>query len=245
YDEAKQPLIRFGLEAVKNVGENIVEAIIEERKAGGRFQSLEDFLKRVVHKDLNKKSLESLIKCGALDEMGERASMLENAEELLRYARDCQKTRTSSQTSLFGGNFSLKPLTLKEIKTASPKEKLTWEKELLGLYISSHPLEEYRAHFEKMTSIKNVGGFSDGRRLKLGGIIASIHKIVTKAGRPMIFSKIEDLTDRIEVVVFPDMLEKNPALWQEDNIIVVDGKLNRRDGVPKLICEEACELKME
>lgn len=238
-DDVGKPFIRFGLEAIKNVGEAVVEAIIEERKRNGRFQSLEDILRRVTHKDLNKKSLESLIKCGALDELGDRTIMLENVEEILRYGRDLQKSGASNQASLFGGEFSVKPLTLKEGRKSSKKEKLAWEKELLGLYVSEHPLESIKDSFEKLTPIKSVFALAEGKMVKLGGIIASIHKIVTKTGKPMIFSKIEDLTDRIEVVVFPDMLEKNPALWQEDNIIFVEGRLNRRDGVPKLICNNA------
>jgi len=244
-DEQEKPFIRFGLAAVKNVGEAVVEAIIEERKANGRFSSLEDLLRRVTHKDLNKKSLESLIKCGALDELGDRTTMLENIEEILRYGRDLQKAGASNQASLFGGGFSVKPLTLKETKAAPKKERLMWEKELLGLYVSEHPLESARERLGKMTPIKSAIALAEGQMVKLGGIIASIHKIVTKTGKPMIFSKIEDLTDQIEVVVFPDMLEKNPALWQEDNIILVEGRLNRRDGVPKLICNNAQILNLE
>lgn len=242
-DEQNKPFIRFGLEAVKNVGEAVVEAIIEERKQSGRFQSLDDLLRRVTHKDLNKKSLESLIKCGAMDELQDRSLMLENVEELLRYGRDLQRASANNQASLFGGGFSIKLLTLKEGGKSSKKEKLAWEKELLGLYVSEHPLEELKDRFEKLTPIKSLVAASEGQMVKLGGIIASIHKIVTKTGKPMIFSKIEDLTDRIEVVVFPDMLEKNPTLWQEDNIVLVEGRLNRRDGVPKLICNNAMKLE--
>jgi len=236
--------IRFGLAAIKNVGINFVQAIIEERKKNGPFKDIENFVCRVQSKDLNKKSLESLIKCGALDSFGERGTLLANIEQLLYYSRESHKTRTAGQISLFDGPdsaVSLPPLRLAEVPPASRAEKLMWEKELLGLFISDHPLKDYqqKLDFEKgLVKIKDLPFNKNNIPVKIGGIVTKIQKVITKSGKPMVFSWIEDTSAKIEVVAFPSVLEANPEAFKENNVLVVRGRLNDRDGIPKLMCDE-------
>ena len=233
--------IRFGLLSIKNVGENIVKAIIEERKAGGRFVSIEDFISRVKHKDLNKKSLESLIKCGALDSLGERNIFLYNLEDLLSYSKEIQKHRSNGQVSLFGQTeMQLPPMRLKEAQSLSKWERLGWEKELLGLFVSEHPMKDYQ---EKLKLDYNISGIKEtilriGQNVKIGGILTRIQKKLTRNNQPMIFSQLEDVNSKVELIVFHDLIQKNPALWQENSIVVVKGRVNEKDGVPKIICQE-------
>ncbi len=233
--------IRFGLLTIKNLGENIAEAIITERNKNGRFKDIDDFVCRVQNKDLNKKSMESLIKCGAVDSFEERNTLLGNLESLLSHSRDKQKQSSNGQISLFGESVetTLPPLRLTQAEPAKSWEKLLWEKELLGLYVSDHPLNSYQTQFklEHVTPIKNITIQTTGS-IKIGGVITKIQKIVTKTGRPMLFSHIEDLTSKIELVVFPNVLEKNPEIWKENNIVVARGKVNDRDGALKMLCDD-------
>ncbi len=233
--------IRFGLLTIKNLGGNIAEAIITEREANGNYKDIEDFVTRVNNKDLNKKSVESLIRCGALDKFGDRNVLLVNMENLLNYAKEKQKQSSMGQFSLFGNNKNTEPshFRLVSAEPAKPWEKLIWEKELLGLFVSDHPLNSYktRLKLENVVPIKNLATGTAGT-IKIGGMITRIQKIVTKTGRPMIFSIIEDLTSKIEVIVFPNVLEKNPEDWKENNIVVASGKINDRDGSLKFLCDE-------
>lgn len=232
--------IRFGLLTIKNLGAGIADAIISERNSNGAYKNVEDFASRVRNKDLNKKSLESLVKCGALDEFGERAALLANIDQLLNYSREAQKTADNGQTSLFGLLESppVPSIRLKEAPPASSSEKLMWEKELLGLFVSSHPLKEYQEqlYLERVVPIKDVA-MGDGR-VSVGGVITKVQRIVTKTGKPMLFSWIEDTSSKIEILVFPTLLEKYPDTFKENAILVVKGKLNDKDGIPKLLCDE-------
>ncbi len=238
-----QNKIRFGLTAIKNVGWNVVKAIVEERKAGGPYQSIADFLTRVASKNLNKKSMESLIKAGVFDKLGERNQFLFNLEKLLEWSKENQKTRSQGQRGLFDGinfnnNFHLQPTT-----PASKTEKIIWEKELLGLFVSSHPLDDFRKIFEKKAlSITQISKNPIYKKVKIGGIITSIKKIITKTGSPMFFLKLEDLSDKIEVIAFPRIIEKNPSIFQENKIVFVSGRVDNQNGIPKIICEEIEEV---
>jgi DNA polymerase III subunit alpha len=240
-----KPSIRFGLTAIKNVGENVVSAIIKKRLAVGQFKNIEDFISHIQSKDLNKKSLESLIKSGALDIFGERNTLLHNLEPLLNHARDKQKHFSTGQVSLFGGSVEteLPPLRLAIAEPAKSWEKLLWEKELLGLYVSDHPLNIYQAQLklEKVVPI-NTLTLNMAGSVRIGGVVTKIQKIVTKTGKPMMFSWIEDLTSKIEVVVFPNVLERNPEVWKENSIVVARGKINDRDGALKLLCDDVKPL---
>ncbi len=236
--------IRFGLLAIKNVGSNVVEAIIKERKKG-KFKSFIDFISRIDSKDLNKKSLESLAKTGAFDKFEERNKLLSNMEEILNFNREIRKAKTNGQKSLFDCNTNnpSPSFKLKDEKPAPMSRKLLWEKELLGLYISSHPLEKFKNILSKKTlSLKDLKSGSFPYKIRVGGIISSIKKILTKKGQPMLFVKLEDLTDKIEIVVFPSIIERNPTAFQENKIVFVTGKLENWYSPPKIICEEIEEI---
>lgn len=237
--------IRFGLSAIKNVGSNIVELVVNERKAKGPYLSIEDFISRINSRDLNKKSLESMIKAGVFDAMGERNKLLFNLERLLEYSRENQRSKTNGQGGLFEQTEFNNKITLSETAPASEKERLTWEKELLGLFVSSHPLNGYEKAMEKkVTSISKITQGNQGKniKIKIGGIISKIKKIITRTGKPMLFVNVEDLSSKIEVVVFPRIIERNPAAFQENKIVMVSGRLDSKDGIPKIICEDVEEV---
>lgn len=237
--------IRFGLQAVKNVGENIVVEIIHERKKNGPFKNMEEFLQRVEHKDLNKKSLESLIKAGAFDNLAERGELLHNLEELLRFNQDSKKAAINPQVNLFAKEMSFSPLRLKKTEPMPLDEKLRYERELLGLYISDNPLNYKKEIFKKETT-RTLAEITDAiidRGVKVGGIINEIKKIITKTGRAMLIAKIEDLTGNIEITVFPRTLEITSEVWQKDSIVIVEGRVNKNNGELKIICENARLVK--
>ena len=242
----KQNKMRFGLTAIKNVGHNVVKAIVQERKEQGIYQSVADFISRVNSKDLNKKSLESLIKAGAFDKLAERNQLLFNLERLLESSRENQKVKANGQRGLFDGISQNTSFRFNPVKPAGKAEKLAWEKELLGLFVTSHPLEDFKKVLEKKTqSILKIKTILANRPVKIGGLISSIKRIITKTGKPMLFMKLEDLDDKIEVVVFPRIIEKNPEAFQENKIVLVSGRVNNRDGVPKLICDDIEEILEE
>jgi len=238
--------IRFGLVAIKGVGENISEAIIEERKTNGKFKSLKDFLKRIKHKDFNKKSLESLIKAGALDEFESRSKLFGNLKNILNFIKNEKNKKTEvPQLGLFGedSNMNLSDLKLDEVQNIPKKEMLLWEKELVGLYMSGHPLLEHKSKLEKTTAkIQDITDNTVGKTMKFGGMINNIKKITTKNGDPMAFAQLEDLSGKIELVIFPKTFEKYRELLKTDLIAVISGKIDLRDGSYKLILNTIKEL---
>lgn len=238
--------IRFGLYTIKNLGAEISDFIVEERKINGLYKSYADFLTRIKHKNMNKKSLEALIKAGAFDSLGEeRGKLLFNLEEALEYNR--QETRSNgNQVSIFGlmSDTSTVPnLRLKDGPAISPKEKLAWEKELLGLYVSGHPLEDYKDKFQKKeNTIAHNKSLPDGTTAAVGGIIDEIKEIYTKKGDKMAFVKMTDFTGSLETVVFSDTYEKYKQFFLVDKCVAVRGKINRRNGEPSLLVEAVKEL---
>jgi len=245
----KDGTIRFGLNAIKNVGSNVVSAIVKERKQNGNFITITEMIERVQDKDLNKKSVESLVRCGATDGIGKRGQLLANMESLLNYAREVQRPKTNGQVSLFSTGIGLEnktilpSLRLQEAPPASRKEKLDWEKELLGLYISEHPIREYEKVILKTAILPSrLSQQLVGKNIRVGGVISHIHKIITKAGKPMLFVGLEDDRAKIEILVFPRMLERTPTFWQEGKVIIASGRLDDKEGNYKLLCEEAQEI---
>ncbi len=240
-----QNKIRFGLLAIKNVGENIIDAVVLERKNAGPFASIGDFINRVQSKDLNKKSMEALIKAGAFDAFAERNKLLSNLEKLLEIARENQKNKSNGQIGLFAGAPKMNSIEIK-LEDAVPAkllEKLTWEKELLGLYVSSHPLNSFKKLFEsRVTAISKIDKSMVNKKVLLGGLIYNVKKIITKTGKPMLFMKIEDLTAKMEVVVFPNLLEKNPTALQENKIVFIAGRVDDRNGEIKIVADDAQEI---
>ncbi len=235
-----KPQIRFGLSAIKNVGMKIVEVIVEERKQNGPFDSLDDFITRIDSHTLNKKSLESLILSGAFDKFKERGELLHNIERILEYSREVRKNKTNGQSGLFDTSEKKEDLKLEKADPISEKEKLDWEKKLLGLFISGHPLE----HLQEKTrdgsiSIEKAKRQMSDARVRVGVIVSHVKKIITKAGEPMFFVRVEDLTDNIEVIVFPKTSKKTGPFFEEGRALFISGKISHRDEIPKIICENA------
>ncbi len=240
--------IRFGLLAIKNVGDEITRNIIEERSRGGPFKNFEDLLGRVQHKDLNKKSLESLAKSGALDSLGiERNQILENIDDVLKFASSLRKGAGSEKaTSLFGSSLPRAALRLKPARSANKEEKLKWEKELLGFFLSDNPLNSYveKIKATQAKSIAELRSLQTVQMVRAAGLVSKIQKIITRTGQPMLFVKLEDLSSQkpIELVVFNNVLQRTAPVWQENCVVIADGKISWKDGEPKIICEKAERL---
>ncbi len=235
--------IRFGMSAVKNVGEHICAAIYQERKANGQYTSLEDLLTRVQDKDMNKRSLESLIKVGALDCFGhDRGVLLGNLEQLLQFNRHVKERASSQQDSLFAGTsiaFDSK-VVLKPAANATLEDKLVWEKQLLGLYISSHPTAKYEHYFSSsQTHLIDIEHAERDDWVIVLGVIEFTKKKITKKGDVMMFVTIQDTTANMELLVFPKTYAKLQSIWQEGTVVCVVGKTPREDGDNKIFVENA------
>ena len=245
---AGRQAIRFGLSAIKNVGENIIKNIVNERKANGLFTSVENLLERIQSRDLNKKSIESLIKVGALDGFEERNKLLFNLEKILAYHKETKQSQNFNQSSLFSAaeNAIQTPgLRLKETEPLALEEKLKLEKELLGLYISGHPLDKYRSRLKNAKlNIKTIKTFIRQTPVIFAAMPEAIKKIMTKNGEPMAFIKFMDLTDSIESVVFPKTLNDYGHLLEENKCVIIRGRLSHRNDEPNIICEEIREIKL-
>jgi DNA polymerase-3 subunit alpha len=245
----EMPRIRFGLLAIKNIGENLVKTIIHERKNNGPYKSLEDFLSRVQTKDLNKKSLESLIKCGVLDSFGERNKLLLNIDKLLTFVRDTEQAAESRQISLFNipiVKARVPALNLTDCEPATKEQKLAWEKELLGLYITEHPLFDFSADLMKIAiPCADLSKYLNKNKIQVAGVVGEIKKVITRSGEPMLFVKIEDLSGSVELLVFPKILKETTNFWQSGKIVLASGKVSDKDGEIKLICEEVREINKE
>ncbi|MDP2656368.1 MAG: DNA polymerase III subunit alpha [bacterium] len=242
--------IRFGLMAIKNVGAHIVDTIVSEREEHGTYTSLENLLRRIHDKDLNKKSLESFIRSGAFDCFGDRSQMFYNVDGMLAFHKRMTQESSSKQANLFGTlPESDSGLSFKMVDTVTPidsRTKLAWEKELLGLYISAHPLDDIRHLLDKfVTSCENAKKKGNNSQVRVSGIVTAAKKIYTKTNEPMLFVTVEDLTDTIEVIVFPSILKDTACVWDVDKIIAIDGKLSLKDNDPKIICSSVKEVNDE
>lgn len=236
--------IRFGLRNVKNFGEEIGKAIIHERKQNGKFTSIENFLERITHRNLNKKSLEALIQCGAMDSFGERGGLLANVDEMLYFNRELNR-HDENQNSLFATiDVPKARLELKQVPPATVEEKLTWEKELLGLYISGHPLDKHRDKIEK--SNKSIASMREtmkqGSLVVIAGVVESVREILTKKQDRMAFIRISDFTGSIECVMFPTIYEEHRTMLKPDTCIVIKAKGSDRNGEQSLIVEKMKQL---
>jgi DNA polymerase III subunit alpha len=232
--------IRFGLTTIKNFGAGISSAITQERKVGGKFKSLPDFLDRIKDKNLNRKSLESLIKSGAMDEFGERGYLLGNLETLISYHKERIST-PDNQNSLFGlmDANTLPALRLQEYPEANLKEKLSWEKDLLGLYVSGHPLEEYKEKFaSRDINIKKLAEFREGTEAVIGGIVEEARDVLTKNNERMVFMKLADFSGTIEVAIFPRVFTEFREFVRTDQCIAIKGKVSKRKGETSFIAEK-------
>ncbi len=241
-DNVNQPYkIRFGLVTIKNFGQGISTSIIEERKKNGKFKSLADFLDRIKDKNLNKKSLEALIRSGAMDEFGDRGVLDANIEGLLSYNRE-HLNRPKDQDSLFGSmsdTSTIPTLRLSDASPATQTEKLKWEKELLGLYISGHPLEAYKDRLSNnQTNIKKLVDLKEGDLVVIGGMIEDIRDVLTKKNERMVFMKVEDLTGSIDTVIFPRVFDEFKQFIVLEGCIAIKGKISKRNGETSLIVDK-------
>jgi DNA polymerase-3 subunit alpha len=233
--------IRFGLGAVKNVGEGAVEGLIEARRAGGPFRSLDDLCARIDLQRANKRVLESLIKCGACDAFGPRQAQLNSLDGTLGTAQREQRDRASGQVGLFDdlvGTVSLSgPLVGGE---APRRELLGWEKELLGIYLSEHPLQALAPRMGDVVTAYLAELRESGEDLvTIACVVTNARKHITKNKQLMMFAQVEDLTGSIEVTVFPRVYEATAPLWNADEILLVLARVEQRDEDPKLLCEHA------
>ncbi len=239
--------IYFSLAAIKNVGVGVAQAIQEERQKNGLFQSLADFLKRLDRQLLNRKTLESLMKSGALDCFGSRELMVENLDEILNWANHNFNHFNHPQLDLFGETNVNILEKLKKEKGEPPVDRLkrvNWEREYLGLYLTIHPLEGYQKVLAKYSFPLSKIDFSMiGKKIKIGGFISQIQKIRTKTGQNMVFLKLSDNSRKMEIVFFPRALKENQFLLAEDKVVLVEGKLDKRNGDFQLIGEKIEEIK--
>jgi DNA polymerase III subunit alpha len=239
--------IRFGLNAIKNVGHVVAQEIVEERKRGGRYETLEALTERVQTKDLNKKSVEALTKVGALDFFGERNQLLQSLDVILKHSKNSKNLLENHTNSLFG-DMPL-PETKIHLVTAEPatkKMRLSWEKELLGLYVSDHPVAEYQEYLNKTAlPINELDKVTPGSTVRIGGVISKVRKILTKTGSTMFFVGLEDMTGQIEILVFGKIAEQTESLWNEDELVIVTVKVNHKDGDIRIMAESGEKLRPE
>ena len=236
--------IRFGLAAVRNVGENAIVSMERVRAEGGKFRSLVDFCARVDMRAVNKRALESLIKCGAFDSIGtERNQLLASLDAAMQDAARRQRDVLSGQGGLFGEE------TMEEVQQiavsadvppSTARERLTWEKEATGFYITGHPLDDYSDTLSALLSIGEIPNTvrKDRQLVRIGGILTSTKRFTTKKGDTMLFAELEDFSGKIEVTVFPRVFYAHVSALELDAIIVVEGRVDTTGEEPKLLAEE-------
>jgi DNA polymerase III subunit alpha len=262
--------VRFGMAAIKNVGENAVRGIIAERRAEGSFKSFRDLCERVDGRDINKRCVESLIKSGAFDSMGVYRSKLTAVfEKLLDGIQQGRKRNLEGQMSIFDvledtAEIDVTQEDYPDIKEFPQKMLLSMEKEMLGLYISGHPLSEHEEEIEaevtifssdlnttaaeqdESLSLSGGKGVTDGMNAVIGGIIADKKTKTTKSNNLMAFVTLEDLYGSMEVIVFPTILEKYDKLLQVENIVLISGRISiKEEEQAKIICEEVRPLRKQ
>lgn len=229
--------IRFGMSAIKNVGVGAVEEIIRVREETGPFKSVMDFVERVDTRKVNRKVWESLIKSGAFDSLGEtRGDLLFNLEGLLGLGSKIHKEKETNQADLFGGIDGAAPSIAPQYKFEKAPEQmkehdmLLAERELLGLYLSRHPLDGFGTYLEENTLAMNeINDSMEGKTVTLGGVVTTIRSITTKNGSKMAFVKLEDKAGECELIVFPGVYEKLNSVWQQDQVVLAKGKINYKD----------------
>ncbi|MBI5823927.1 MAG: DNA polymerase III subunit alpha [Chloroflexi bacterium] len=252
-DTDSKPSVRFGLGAVKNVSENAVEIIVEARKPfdgaqDGKFADLNDFARRVDLRAVGKRSLECLIKVGALDQFGNRASMLGSLDRIVAISSNHFRAADAGQMSLFGTATGIvEEINLPEVKDVEKRDMLNWERELIGLYISDHPLNEFQTQLAQIVSYFS-GQLSEANheeKVRVAGLVNAVRPYTTKTGKPMGFVTIEDIQGNIELVLFPKTWEKFREGMTIGQIIIVEGKVDQGNPPPKILVDTIrTEIKM-
>jgi len=243
--------IYYGLSAIKNVGKNVISAIVEERETGGEFTDLFDFVSRVDTHRVGRRAVESMIQAGALDCLpGNRAQKFQALEDALRYAELVRQQKSRNQLSLFGeGDDALslipKPV-LPDMEEWSSREKLALELELLGFYTSGHPLDEYRELVQifSTTSLDQLEQLADGMTVRFAGVVSGIsRRVIKRNNRPMILFNLEDLTGQAKMRMFDEAIRNYQSLLEEGALLVVKGRLQLRDDEPVVTVEELIPLR--
>ncbi|MFC1903739.1 DNA polymerase III subunit alpha [Chloroflexota bacterium] len=237
------PAIRFGLAAIKNVGPGAVEPIVAERDKGGDFKSIEDFCRRCELRGINKRVMESLIKAGVFDSLDNRGTLLNNINRILSLAQREQRLRETGQSTMFDlwGEVTAVPMPNLDLETADVpvKEKLNWEKELMGVYLSEHPFSSVASSLGSETILcGQIDAELVGQTVVVAGMVASVRNLLTKDGNAFASAVLEDLDGQIEVMVWPRVYADTADLWEEGNIVLVEGKVRLRDDRMQLSCEK-------
>lgn len=246
YFSVKGDKILFGLDGIQNVGEGAVRSIIEARKQGGPFKSLSDFVERADNRGLNSRACESLIRCGALDSLGaNRSQLLAALPEALGDAQSIRNERASGQLNLFGGEETPETIVYPDLPDMDPKEKIEWERKLLGFYVSGHPLDSYKEQLKACTPLYHLtaeGNQYDGRMVTIGGTISRIKGTMTKKGQPMGYVTIEDYDGEVETVVFPSVWETVRPILAEDAAVAIRGRVQANERDARVLAEEIIPL---
>jgi len=250
-DSDQAPAIRFGLTAIKNVGFGAIEPIIAERNKGGDFKSIEDLCRRCDLRGVNKRVVESLIKAGTLDSLGDRGTLLHNINSILSLAQREQRLRETGQSTMFDlwGETMPLPMPSLDLPTAdiSIKEKLTWERELMGVYLSEHPFSAFAGKLapENTTLCGQIDAELVGQTVVVAGMVASVNHLFTRDRRPFASVALEDLDGRVEVMVWSTVYNSTRELWEEGNILLVEGKVRLRNDRVQLNCDSVRRYQPE
>ncbi len=239
-DVEGKPNIRFGMGAIKNVGQNAVQPIIDERNTNGKFSDLNDFARRVDLRTVGKRALECLIKVGALDEFGNRASLLASLDRIVAISSNHFRAADAGQMSLFGAATGIiEEIHLPEVKDVDKREMLNWERDLIGLYITDHPLNQYQAQLALIVSYFSgqLSEASHEEKVRVAGLISSVRPYTTKTGKAMGFVSAEDIQGNLELVLFPKTWEKYRDQMTVGQIIIVEGKVDQGNPPPKILVD--------
>ncbi len=235
-----KPHIRFGLGAVKNAGEAAVELIVKEREENGKFKDLNDFARRVDLRAVGKRVLECLIKVGALDNFGNRAALLASLDRIVAISNNHFRAADAGQMSLFGSATGVvEEINLPEVNNVDKREMLNWERELIGLYISDHPLTPYQATFAQIVSYFS-GQLNEAQheeKVRVAGLVNAVRPYTTKTGKPMGFVTIEDIQGNIELVLFPRTWAQYREQLTVGQILIIEGKVDTGSTPPKILVD--------
>jgi DNA polymerase III subunit alpha len=248
--EGGAPAIRFGLTAIKNVGLAAVQSIIEERSRGGEFNSIEDLCRRANLSAINRRVLESLIRAGAMDRLGDRGTLNANVQHILDLAQRQARLKESGQSTMFDlwGQSVDTPLPGLDMEAVvvSAAEKLNWEKELTGVYLSEHPFSPYvvQAGRDNTTLCGQIDAEMEGQVVRVAGMVASLHTILTKDGQTSMSAVLEDVDGKIEVMVWSRIYSQTKDLWQEGSIVLVEGRVRERADQLQLVCDRAMRYEL-
>ncbi len=242
--------IRYALQAIRNVGSGAIRSIVEAREQGGPFKSLDDFTRRIDWKSLNKRALESLIKAGALDCLGDRVVLLGNLDRIVSHAQRAERAAEAGQVSLFDGvadaeALAVPPLLLVSVPDVPRKEILAWEKEMLGLYVSEHPLAAFQnqARYLGFVPISTLGPERTGKKARVVAQIAAMRSLMTRKNETMLALELVDLDGKIEAVAFPRVYSLFRELWQDDAILMFDGTVDMRNDRLQLIIDQVSPIE--